>query len=127
MIDFGGGDSLSGLLWALDLEAVLLYGYASWAAYSLEGVGTIVDGLIPQRFGLIGRPRAVRGSLDFRDAPAGWMPAQYHPLQDPQVIEVRAAYSRETGLATPEPATILLAIAPLTAARRRGVKQPAGG
>jgi hypothetical protein len=102
------------LLWALDLHDVSLYGYSGRNSYVLEGLGTIVGGDIAVRNGLVGRPGAMRGHLDFLDQPAGWIPPLYHPLQDQRQQQFRADYSGETGL-VPEPATVIGLIAGLSA------------
>lgn len=99
---------VAGVLWALDLELVSLYGYSGLPSYVLEGVGTIAGGLVAEEFGLIGHSGVMRGHLDFIDAPPGWIP----PLYDPTKVDInnqfRAAFSGETGLgfAVPEPATM---------------------
>ncbi len=108
------------LLWALELEQVSLYGFSGRNAYVLEGLGTIVGGEIAQRNNLIGRPGGMRGHLDFKHQPPGWIPALYHPLQDQRDARFRAGYSGETGL-VPEPGTLAALFAGLgvLAARRR--------
>lgn len=111
-----------GLLWALDLRDVSLYGVSDWDAYVLEGAGIIVGGEIAQRNNLIGHEGVMRGHLDFFDRPAGWIPPLYHPLADPRQLDIRAAYSGETGQGTavPEPATLAaLGIGLMAIARRR--------
>ncbi len=107
------------LLWAMDFDAVSLYGSSARSSYVLEGVGFIVAGEIAQRNNLIGRRGGMRGHLDFPGAPPGWIPALYHPLQDPRQAQFRAAYSGETGL-VPEPASLLvLGLGGLVLASRR--------
>lgn len=98
-----------GLLWAIDLDAVSLYGYSGSDSYVLEGVGTIVGGAIADRHQLNGQTGVMRGNLDFIDKPAGWIPSLYDPLADPAQFQIRAAYSGETGVghAVPEPASML--------------------
>ncbi|MBN1489373.1 MAG: hypothetical protein JXA69_05595, partial [Phycisphaerae bacterium] len=49
------------LLWALDLDAVSLYGYKDDVAYVLEGEGTILDCLLARENVLLGQPGAMRG------------------------------------------------------------------
>lgn len=103
-----GGIDFSGLLWALELEDVSLYGLAHDDAYVLEGVGTIDGGKLAEHFGMLGAPGAMRGHLDFFDQPAGWMPAGYDPTDELcrlPIGGVRAAYSGETGV-VPEPITM---------------------
>ena len=110
--------TLSGLLWAVDLAKVSLYGYSNHDAYVLEGTGTIVGGAVAELYQLIGKAGVMRGNLDFQDRPAGWMPPQYSPSDETQVEALRAAYSGETG--APEPAScILLAAAMLVLRPRR--------
>ncbi|MGD8451684.1 MAG: PEP-CTERM sorting domain-containing protein [Phycisphaerae bacterium] len=115
-----GGDTISGLLWAIDLDAVSLYGYADDSTYILEGVGTVVDCELATYYPeLLGGMGAVRGHLDFFGAPDGWMPPLYDPLGDeyPDAM-VRAAYSAETGL-IPEPGALFLLLAGAVALLRR--------
>jgi hypothetical protein len=115
-----GTTVLSGLLWALDLQQVSLYGYANSDAYVLEGTGTIADCLIAENYpGLIGSPGAMRGHLDFLNRPAGWLTPLYDPLGTafPQTC-VRAAYSGETGL-VPEPGAMSLLLLGVGALLRR--------
>ncbi len=107
----------SGLLWAIDLANVSLYGYSNHDSYVLEGTGTIVDGLLASQFGLIGTSGAMRGHLDFVNRPAGWMPSLYDPLGSTTVDAVRAVYSGETGV--PEPMSCMLLAAGILALRRR--------
>lgn len=102
-----GGPGPVGLLWALELEQVSLYGYSGRNAYALEGVGVIVGGLIAQQNNLIGRPGAMRGEVDFPNMPPGWIPPLYNPVLDPRQGQFRADYSGETGL-VPEPASSLI-------------------
>lgn len=124
---FGAIPSLGigfGLLWAIDLRVVSLYGYSDFDAYVLEGEGIIVGGEIAVRHQLVGQRGVMRGNLDFIDAPAGWIPPLYHPLQDERQGQFRAAYSGETGVgyAVPEPTTIVaigIGLAALAARRRR--------
>lgn len=126
-----------GLLWAVNLTAVSLYGHAGDVtpatppdAYVLEGVGTVVGGLLGQD--LVGESAVMRGHLDFPDRPASWIPSLYDPTQSPSSYEstwsddlvLRASFSGETGLGivAPEPATMgLLALGGLvlSAIRRR--------
>ncbi len=108
--------TLSGLLWALDLQNVALYGHAGQNAYGLDGVGTIVAGLVPQYFNLIGQTGAMRGHVDFVDAPLGWVPALYDPA-NPLDTYIRADFSGETGV-LPEPATLILLLGGLGLLRR---------
>lgn len=109
-----------GLLWAIDLANVSLYGYSNWDAYVLEGAGTIVGGFIAEQFQLIGQPGVMRGHLDFVDAPAGWIPPLYDP-RAPIDLALGAGYSGETGLgvAVPEPTTAGLILAGLGMLIRR--------
>lgn len=110
---------LTGLLWALDLNNVSLYGYSGRNAYNVEGTGTIVGGLVPAFYNLIGQPGAVRGSVDFITPPPGWLPAGYNPVVDPRQDLVRADYSGETGVTIPEPASLGLLLAGLASILRR--------
>lgn len=105
----GAGYTSPTLLWAIDLDAVSLYGYSNNDSYVLEGVGTIVGGAIAEQHQLFGQTGVMRGNLDFIDRPAGWIPSLYDPLVDPDQFEIRAAYSGETGVgyAVPEPASML--------------------
>jgi hypothetical protein len=103
----------TGLLWALDLDNVSLYGFSSHDAYVLEGIGTIVGGLIAEANGLIDTPGAMRGHLDFLDRPDFWIPALYDPLGPAPLESIRADYSGETGGAVPEPATVALVVSGL--------------
>ncbi len=96
-----------GLLWALDLNLVSLYGYSNFDAYVLEGAGVIVGGSVAQQFGLVGQQGVMRGNLDFLQKPPGWIPSLYNPVLDPRQLQIRADYSGETGKGypVPEPAT----------------------
>ncbi len=116
-----------GLLWAIDLNQVSLYGYSSSDAYVLEGAGIIVGGDVPQRYGLIGQQGVMRGNLDFLSRPAGWIPPLYNPLTDPRQLLIRADYSGETGKGypVPEPATFAafgLGVAAVGLLRRRRIR-----
>ncbi len=113
-----------GVLWALELDAVSLYGYSDFDAYVLEGVGTIVGGEIAIRNQLIGQSGVMRGHLDFIDRPTGWIPALYDPMANPAQLHIRAAFSGETGVgyAVPEPASLAIlgiGLAALAARRRK--------
>jgi hypothetical protein len=111
---------LAGLLWALDLEQVSLYGYSGGGtSYVLEAVGTILDCEAGQHFGVVGDQGVMRGHLDFFNAPPGWIPSfdQYDPGADVDEA-IRAAYSGETGW-VPEPASLILALVVAAVARRR--------
>jgi hypothetical protein len=111
--------TLSGLLWAIDLGQVSLYGHSNSSAYVLEGLGTIIGGAVPVHYNLpLGSPAAMRGDLDFVNRPAGWMPALYSPLAAGPDVTVRADYSGETGL-VPEPAALGLFLGGLSILRRR--------
>lgn len=98
----------SGVLWALDLDLVSLYGYSGLPSYVLEGVGTIAGGLVADKWGLVGKSGVMRGHLDFIDAPPGWIPPLYDPTKSDLDYRIRAAFSGETGqgFAVPEPATM---------------------
>lgn len=112
--------TLSGLLWAINLDQVSLYGYSDSTAYVLEGLGTVVGGAVPTYYNLaVGSPAAMRGDLDFIDRPAGWLPPLYDPLATGPEFSVRADYSGETGL-VPEPAAMGLLLGGLLVFRRRG-------
>ncbi|MFN8220608.1 MAG: hypothetical protein U0S12_10835 [Fimbriimonadales bacterium] len=109
-------------LWILDMPNVSLYGYANQPAYVLEGAGTVVGGVIPEREQLIGRGGVMRGHLDFPEHPDGWIPRLYDPLMDLEGRQFRADFSGETGLGypTPEPAAFLpLALGVLLVLRRK--------
>ncbi len=115
-----GLTTYTGLLWAVDLEAVVLYGNPGSNSYILEGVGTVLSTPLAVDMQVVGQPGAMRGHLDFVNPPAGWMPANYSPTSPVQVA-VRADYDGETGLIIPEPATTMLLVGglPLLALRRR--------
>lgn len=108
---------LNGLLWAIDLDDVSLYGFSDDDTYVLEGIGTIVNGGVAEHFNLIGQAGAMRGHLDFVDRPIGWIMPEYDPKTDVD-FDVRAAYSGETGR-VPEPASMGLALLALATIRRR--------
>jgi len=116
---FVGPTAYTGLLWAVDLEAVVLYGNPGSNSYILEGVGTVLATPLALDMQLVGQPGAMRGHLDFVNPPAGWMPANYSPAADIRVA-VRADYDGETGI-IPEPVTAMLLAGglPLLALRRR--------
>ncbi|MCH7904000.1 MAG: PEP-CTERM sorting domain-containing protein [Armatimonadetes bacterium] len=113
-------------LWEIDLRDVSLYGVSGHTSYVLEGAGTIVGGFIPLEVAphLLGESGVMRGNLDFIDAPAGWMPSEYDPLDDVGSFGIETAYSGETGWGepVPEPASMIalgLGVAALVARRRR--------
>ena len=118
-----GGIDFSGLLWELDLRDVSLYGFAHDDAYVLEGLGTIIGGVLAEHYGMLNAPGAMRGHLDFFGQPAGWMPAGYDPTDELcrlPVGGVRAAYSGETGV-VPEPVSVaglLVGLAAMAIRRR---------
>lgn len=104
-----GANTWQGLLWALDLTNVVLYGRSNNPedTYIVEGVGTIVGGLVAEANSLIGTPGAMRGHLSFQAPPDGWLPPLYDPLSASPVTAVRAGYAGDTG-AIPEPASLIL-------------------
>ena len=118
MIDLGGGEVLEGLLWALDITDVSLYGYSGEGSYVLEGVGLVADSLIAQQFGLVGSPGAVSGRLDFTDRRLDLLRPSYDPLMDARDEEVRATYFGDTGV-VPEPASLGLLLGGLLVLIRR--------
>lgn len=107
-VDPLSGGILSGVLWAIDLEHVSMYGYSAWPSLVLEGAGTIVGGLIADRFQLIGQPGVMRGNVDLAAGPMGFIPL-YHPSIDVDQ-QGRFGYSGETGVgfAVPEPTAAAL-------------------
>jgi len=113
-----GSQTVSGLLWAIDLGDVSLYGPDQVNTYVLEGIGTIVGGLIADEYDLIGQAGGMRGHVDFFGA-SDWIPGQYDPLQDDRDVQIRTAYSGETGQLVPEPAAIALLVGGLALLRRR--------
>ena len=121
---FGTTAGVSGMLWAIDLNVVSLYGYSTQPSYVLEGGGTIVGGLIAERYGLIGQSGVMRGNIDFFD-PAVMLPALYNPMVNYNIPPMwRAAYSGETGrgYVAPEPVSLLTIgglLAALAARRRK--------
>lgn len=120
---YGQVGNFVGLLWAIRLEAVSLYGYSGNSAYVLEGGGVIVGGLLAQAGEVIGQTGVIRGQVDFINAPQGWIPALYDPnFRLLGVDGIRMAFSGETGVGTyvPAPAAAgLLALAGLAGSRRR--------
>ncbi len=116
-----GANTWRGLLLALDLTNVVLYGRSNnpERTYVVEGVGTIVGGLVAEANSLVGAPGAMRGHLSFQSPPAGWMPPLYDPLSASPVSAVRAGYAGDTGV-IPEPATLVLtALGVVLVTRRR--------
>ncbi|MEW6249795.1 MAG: hypothetical protein AB1716_04050 [Planctomycetota bacterium] len=111
-----GAQVYQGLLWAVHLDQVSLYGFSGRNSYVLEGVGTIVDGQLARAYNLVGQPGAMRGHLDFVDPPAGWIPPLYNPTSDIQA-RIRADYTGATGL-VPEAASLMLLVAGLFLRRR---------
>lgn len=106
LVIFGAVPALGlgpGPLWAIDLDAVSLYGRSTGTTYVLEGIGTIVGGTAAELFHLIGRPGGMRGHIDLETA----LPSLYDPLVEYPALpdRFRAAYSGETGV-VPEPATL---------------------
>ena len=114
-----GGSGSPSVLWQLQLTTVVLYGNAGGSSYVMEGLGTITGGTVATQNGLIGQPGALRGHLDFQAPPPGWMPAGYNPGTNQVSYTLRAAFSGETGLSIPEPASFLLAFLGVGALRRR--------
>lgn len=114
------------LLWAIDLDAVSLYGYGNAQSYVLEGKGTIVGGSIAQEKNLIGSEGVMRGNIDFAEGFAvpgaiKGLPSRYDPAKDVRVVG-EGSYSGETGrgFAVPEPVTLaLLLIGSVVGLRRR--------
>jgi len=109
----------TGLLWAIDLKDVVLYGYSQRSTYVLEGLGTIVGGKVAEEYQLVGQIGAMRGHLDFIESPSNWIAALYNPVTDPREDRVRAAYSGETGLVPEPPAVALLLMGLGMLTRRR--------
>lgn len=101
------------LLWALELDAAALYGYADSQTYAVEATGTIVGGALANNYGLVGLSAGVRGEVDFVGSPAGFLPAGYDPLGTAySFASVNGGYSGETrafaDTSVPEPATLAL-------------------
>lgn len=120
---FGQVGNFVGLLWAIRLDAVSLYGYSGGRSYVLEGGGVIVGGLLANVGEVIGQTGVIRGQVDFIDRPAGWIPTLYDPLTRFGDVEgIRMSFSGETGVGfyVPTPASAgLLGIGGLAALRRR--------
>jgi hypothetical protein len=115
-LDDDPNNALKGLLWAVDLESVSLYGNSENPSYSVDGVGTVVGGLVAELNGLVGGFGAVRGEMDFRSAPEDWMPAFYDPTDDVD-LELQADYSGDSGV--PEPTTLVMLLVGAGLWRRR--------
>lgn len=116
------GMGFAGLLWAIELDTVSLYGYSTHPSYVLEGGGTIVDGIVAREFNLIGQTGVMRGNIDFFEPPV-MLPALYDPMVAYSNLpsQWRAAYSGETGkgYVAPEPGTLVVAGLAALALRRR--------
>jgi MYXO-CTERM domain-containing protein len=120
------GNIVSGLLWQLRLDVVALYGYANQTSYVLEGAGNITGGLLADGTSgspnLLGQLGVIRGNLDFFGTTGlNWMPAGYTPSNNLN-LQLRAAFSGETGTGTivPTPgAAALVGLGGLAALRRR--------
>ncbi len=126
LLIFGTTMGFNGLLWALDLEKVSFYGYSDQQgvhSYVLEGIGTIVGGLIPDAMNLIGKPGAMRGHVDLFDRymNAFSLPQFYDPMVKYASLPDfwRAAYSGETGQMVPEPSAMLAGFALMAGIWRR--------
>lgn len=120
---YGTVGNFSGLLWALRLDVVSLYGYSGGRSYTLEGGGIIVGGLLANNGEVIGHTGVIRGQVDFLDRPAGWIPSLYDPMvRLLDVTGIRMSFSGETGEGTYVPAPSfagLLGLGALAAMRRR--------
>lgn len=129
-----GGAPPAGLMWAMDISSVSMYGYSNWNSYVFEAVGTITGGSLADLFGVTGFSGVVRGHIDFPDfaedgfggigpnRPAGFFTPGYDPMAADIDAGVRAGFSGEVGegVVIPEPTTaglLLLGVAAL--ARRR--------
>ncbi|MBN1346483.1 MAG: PEP-CTERM sorting domain-containing protein [Phycisphaerae bacterium] len=105
--------NVQGLLLAMEITSVSLYGYANNGNYTLEAVGLIKDSVIPGLKDAIlgyengeGLPGAVTGALFNK-----WFqifPANYHPLEWDTELDVEVSYAGNVGATVPEPASLLL-------------------
>lgn len=97
-----GVPAFNGLLWAVDLDEVSMYGYADDDTFVLEGIGTVVGGTLAEDKGVVGRTGVVRGHIDL----SGTIGPDYDPITSDVYEAGPATYSAETGV--PEPASLAL-------------------
>lgn len=114
------------LLWAQTVDVASLYGYSANSSFVMEGLGTVVAGVLAQP--VLGKTGGFRGYVDFwanANQPSAWMPPLYNPIGNANVPGTRFVnFSGEVGTVVPEPGTMLALGAGLAAiaARRRRKK-----